>query len=128
MARGQSISIAGARIVNDLGGWQSERRAEVTASEIHRRNAGPGYIPTAVTDPLIVSEEESFILNDWPTERESELVVNSVGFAVSKEIAGSERADAVVFVNAAVQIVVAGSQCGIDYSSTGPTKLCLIIA
>src|SRR5262249_16185655 len=125
----RAIGISGARIVNDL--WprgESERRAEVTVSEIHRRNVRSRYISAAVADPLIIPEEEGLVLNDWPTERESELVVNSVRFAGSKEIAGGERTDAVVFVNAAMQIVVAGSQRGIDDGPARSPELCLIVA
>src|SRR5262249_22307692 len=125
----RAIGISGARIVNDL--WprgESERRAEVTVSEIHRRNVRSRYISAAVADPLIIPEEEGFVLNDWPTERESELVVNSVRFAGGKEIASGERADAVVFEDAALKGVAARSKGGIDHSPTRPPELRLMVA
>src|SRR5262249_6167270 len=124
----RAIGIAGPRIVNDLRRRERKGRAKVTVSESHRWNARPGYISAAVTDTLIVSEEESFVLNNRPTKCESELVVDGVGFACGKDIARGDRADAVVFVNAAMQIVAARSQRGIDHSPAGPPELCLIVA
>ena len=123
-----SIGIAGGRIINDLRRREPECRAEVTVSEIHRRNAGSGYISAAVSDPLIVSEEESFVLNQWPTERESELVVNGVRPGGSKDIAGRERIDAVALVDAAMQVVTARSQRRVDHSSAGPPEFGLVVA
>src|SRR5262249_24988676 len=96
-----TVGVAGAWIIDDLRRRQIERGAQIARAEIHRWDRGSRRISAPVPERLIVSKEECLVFDDWPTERETILIVDGVRSRRSKGVARRQCIDAIEFINAA---------------------------